>query len=146
MSGFILDGRYICINIRRTMWFSSWKLLKYVSRALFYFLGKSKHRIYILSFFLAKEVTNAISFTQLTIHVFLSGHVCYYFAGSGAIFTGDTLFSLSCGKLFEGTPQQVCFYWFANASIFMYIVVRYLKFWYLWFMFPTGLCNKLVLL
>jgi hydroxyacylglutathione hydrolase len=33
--------------------------------------------------------------------------VCYYFAASGAIFTGDTLFSLSCGKLFEGTPQQV---------------------------------------
>ncbi|XP_062193891.1 probable hydroxyacylglutathione hydrolase 2, chloroplastic isoform X1 [Phragmites australis] len=36
-----------------------------------------------------------------------SGHVCYYFAGSGAIFTGDTLFNLSCGKLFEGTPQQM---------------------------------------
>jgi len=56
MSGFILDGRYICINIRRTMWFSSWKLLKYVSRALFYFLGKSKHRIYILSFFWQKKL------------------------------------------------------------------------------------------
>ncbi|MBA0830753.1 hypothetical protein Goarm_015263 [Gossypium armourianum] len=24
-----------------------------------------------------------------------------------AIFTGDTLFSLSCGKLFEGTPEQM---------------------------------------
>jgi len=36
-----------------------------------------------------------------------TGHVCYYFAGSGAIFTGDTLFNLSCGKLFEGTPQQM---------------------------------------
>jgi glyoxylase-like metal-dependent hydrolase (beta-lactamase superfamily II) len=47
---------------------------------------------------------------SLFCHVFLSGHVCYYFAGSGAIFTGDTLFNLSCGKLFEGTPQQVCFY------------------------------------
>ena len=44
---------------------------------------------------------------SLTLHLFLSGHVCYYFAGSGAIFTGDTLFNLSCGKLFEGTPQQV---------------------------------------
>ncbi|KAI3943362.1 hypothetical protein MKW92_018346 [Papaver armeniacum] len=29
------------------------------------------------------------------------GHVSYYFPGSGAIFTGDTLFSLSCGKLFK---------------------------------------------
>lgn len=35
------------------------------------------------------------------------GHVSFYFAGSGAIFTGDTLFSLSCGKLFEGTPQEM---------------------------------------
>ncbi|KAL5156757.1 putative hydroxyacylglutathione hydrolase 2, chloroplastic [Glycine soja] len=35
------------------------------------------------------------------------GHISFYFPGSGAIFTGDTLFSLSCGKLFEGTPQQM---------------------------------------
>ncbi|RVW20732.1 Hydroxyacylglutathione hydrolase 2, mitochondrial [Vitis vinifera] len=30
---------------------------------------------------------------------FLTGHISFYFPGSGAIFTGDTLFSLSCGKL-----------------------------------------------
>lgn len=35
------------------------------------------------------------------------GHISFYFPGSGAIFTGDTLFSLSCGKLFEGTPDQM---------------------------------------
>ncbi|KAJ4968267.1 hypothetical protein NE237_014968 [Protea cynaroides] len=35
------------------------------------------------------------------------GHISYYFPGSGTIFTGDTLFSLSCGKLFEGTPEQM---------------------------------------
>nr|DAD25218.1 TPA_asm: hypothetical protein HUJ06_026682 [Nelumbo nucifera] len=35
------------------------------------------------------------------------GHISYHFPGSGAIFTGDTLFSLSCGKLFEGTPEQM---------------------------------------
>ncbi|OVA08769.1 Beta-lactamase-like [Macleaya cordata] len=34
-------------------------------------------------------------------------HVSYYFPGCGAIFAGDTLFSLSCGKLFEGTPEQM---------------------------------------
>ena len=39
------------------------------------------------------------------------GHISFYFPGSGAIFTGDTLFSLSCGKLFEGTPEQVNFDW-----------------------------------
>ncbi|KAK9288835.1 hypothetical protein L1049_017300 [Liquidambar formosana] len=35
------------------------------------------------------------------------GHISFYFPGSRAIFTGDTLFSLSCGKLFEGTPEQM---------------------------------------
>lgn len=35
------------------------------------------------------------------------GHISYYFPGCGAIFTGDTLFSLSCGKLFEGTPEEM---------------------------------------
>ncbi|EPS61821.1 hypothetical protein M569_12972, partial [Genlisea aurea] len=35
------------------------------------------------------------------------GHVVFYFPGSNSIFTGDTLFSLSCGKLFEGTPEQM---------------------------------------
>jgi len=35
------------------------------------------------------------------------GHISFYFPGARAIFTGDTLFSLSCGKLFEGTPEQV---------------------------------------
>ncbi|KAH7300345.1 hypothetical protein KP509_24G057400 [Ceratopteris richardii] len=35
------------------------------------------------------------------------GHVCFYFSNLKAIFTGDTLFSLSCGKLFEGTAQQM---------------------------------------
>ncbi|CAJ2661027.1 hydroxyacylglutathione hydrolase 2, mitochondrial-like isoform X1 [Trifolium pratense] len=35
------------------------------------------------------------------------GHISFYFPGSGTIFTGDTLFSLSCGKLFEGSPEQM---------------------------------------
>ncbi|KAL3506762.1 hypothetical protein ACH5RR_032144 [Cinchona calisaya] len=35
------------------------------------------------------------------------GHISFYFPGSKSIFTGDTLFSLSCGKLFEGTPDQM---------------------------------------
>ncbi|KAE8694887.1 putative hydroxyacylglutathione hydrolase 2, chloroplast [Hibiscus syriacus] len=35
------------------------------------------------------------------------GHISFYFPGSRAIFTGDTLFSLSCGKLLEGTPEQM---------------------------------------
>ncbi|GER05765.1 hydroxyacylglutathione hydrolase [Iodidimonas muriae] len=36
-----------------------------------------------------------------------SGHVAYYFADQKALFCGDTLFSLGCGRLFEGTPEQM---------------------------------------
>ena len=35
------------------------------------------------------------------------GHIAYWFAGSDALFCGDTLFALGCGRLFEGTPQQM---------------------------------------
>ena len=33
------------------------------------------------------------------------GHISYYFAKESLIFCGDTLFSLGCGRLFEGTPN-----------------------------------------
>ncbi len=35
------------------------------------------------------------------------GHIAYWFAGSDALFCGDTLFLLGCGRLFEGTPAQM---------------------------------------
>ena len=35
------------------------------------------------------------------------GHIAYWFEGSRALFCGDTLFALGCGRLFEGTPQQM---------------------------------------
>jgi len=35
------------------------------------------------------------------------GHVVYYFAAAGIVFVGDTLFSMGCGRLFEGTPEQM---------------------------------------
>jgi hydroxyacylglutathione hydrolase len=35
------------------------------------------------------------------------GHIAYWFAEARALFCGDTLFSLGCGRLFEGTPQQM---------------------------------------
>lgn len=34
-----------------------------------------------------------------------AGHIAYY--GNGALFPGDTLFSAGCGRLFEGTPEQM---------------------------------------
>ena len=36
-----------------------------------------------------------------------TGHIAYYFESAGKAFVGDTLFVLGCGRLFEGTPQQM---------------------------------------
>ena len=36
-----------------------------------------------------------------------SGHVAYYFESAGVAFVGDTLFALGCGRLFEGSPEQM---------------------------------------
>ncbi len=36
-----------------------------------------------------------------------SGHISYWFAEAKALFCADTLFSLGCGRLFEGTPAQM---------------------------------------
>jgi hydroxyacylglutathione hydrolase len=35
------------------------------------------------------------------------GHIAYFDAADHAAFVGDTLFALGCGRLFEGTPQQM---------------------------------------
>ena len=35
------------------------------------------------------------------------GHISFYFFNEKLIFTGDTLFSLGCGKIFEGTYEQM---------------------------------------
>ncbi len=34
-------------------------------------------------------------------------HICYLFEADGLAFVGDTLFSMGCGRLFEGTPAQM---------------------------------------
>jgi hydroxyacylglutathione hydrolase len=35
------------------------------------------------------------------------GHIAYYDAADHIAFVGDTLFALGCGRLFEGTPEQM---------------------------------------
>ncbi len=35
------------------------------------------------------------------------GHMAFWFEESGALFCGDTLFTLGCGRLFEGTAQEM---------------------------------------
>ena len=34
-------------------------------------------------------------------------HVAYYFPDEGWLFSGDTLFAAGCGRIFEGTPEQM---------------------------------------
>jgi hydroxyacylglutathione hydrolase len=35
------------------------------------------------------------------------GHIAFWFKESDALFCGDTLFAMGCGRLFEGTPAQM---------------------------------------
>ena len=35
------------------------------------------------------------------------GHISFFFPSVPALFSGDTLFSLGCGRLLEGTPQEM---------------------------------------
>jgi hydroxyacylglutathione hydrolase len=35
------------------------------------------------------------------------GHITYFDAADEIAFVGDTLFALGCGRLFEGTPEQM---------------------------------------
>lgn len=35
------------------------------------------------------------------------GHVAYYFPDAGALFSADSLMVMGCGRLFEGTPEQM---------------------------------------
>jgi hydroxyacylglutathione hydrolase len=41
-----------------------------------------------------------------------AGHIAYYFGDDAALFIGDTLFAMGCGRLFEGTAEQM----FANMT------------------------------
>jgi len=49
----------------------------------------------------------AHSFSVIETPGHTTGHVAYWCEGSGLIFVGDTLFSLGCGRLFEGTAAQM---------------------------------------
>ena len=35
------------------------------------------------------------------------GHIAYWFAGAKALFSADSLMVMGCGRLFEGTPEQM---------------------------------------
>ncbi|MDC0433380.1 hydroxyacylglutathione hydrolase [Pelagibacteraceae bacterium] len=48
-----------------------------------------------------------LNFTTIFIPGHTKGHVAFYFKKERVVFTGDTLFSLGCGRVFEGTYKQM---------------------------------------
>jgi len=52
------------------------------------------------------KIGNA-SFEVIFIPGHTKGHIAFYFKNEKIIFTGDTLFSLGCGRIFEGTYEQM---------------------------------------
>ena len=56
-----------------------------------------------------KEIWKDQNFEFQTFHIpgHTSGHICYYFFKEKLLFTGDTLFSLGCGRIFEGTYEEM---------------------------------------
>ena len=55
------------------------------------------------------QVWKKDNFEAKIIHIpgHTTGHIGFYFFNEKIIFTGDTLFSLGCGKIFEGTYKQM---------------------------------------
>ncbi len=55
------------------------------------------------------QIWIAENFRSKIIHIpgHTSGHICFFFYEAGIAFTGDTLFSLGCGKIFEGTYKEM---------------------------------------
>ena len=55
------------------------------------------------------QIWRAENFVSKIIHTpgHTSGHICFHFFKEKLIFTGDTLFSLGCGRIFEGTYEEM---------------------------------------
>jgi len=43
----------------------------------------------------------------LSVPAHTAGHIAYHFAQDDVIFVGDTMFAMGCGRLFEGTAEQM---------------------------------------
>ena len=56
-----------------------------------------------------QEIWSRDSFVAKIFHIpgHTLGHICFYFFNEKILFTGDTLFSLGCGRIFEGSYKQM---------------------------------------
>ena len=81
---------------------------KYNSKILGFYNDKT--RIQELIFFFEEKQVEKIGnfeFKVIFIPGHTSGHIAYYFEKQKVIFSGDTLFSLGCGRVFEGTHKEM---------------------------------------
>ena len=81
---------------------------KYNSKILGYYLDKD--RIPGIDIFLKENQIQQIGklkFKVIFIPGHTKGHVAFYFKKEKIVFTGDTLFSLGCGRIFEGTHKEM---------------------------------------
>ena len=55
------------------------------------------------------EIWKSENFEFKIIHIpgHTKGHICFYSRKENIVFTGDTLFSLGCGRIFEGTKEEM---------------------------------------
>jgi hydroxyacylglutathione hydrolase len=55
------------------------------------------------------EILPVLGFNAKVLHVpgHTLGHIAYWFEADKAAFCGDTLFAMGCGRLFEGTAEQM---------------------------------------
>ncbi len=51
--------------------------------------------------------TGAVEFDVLAVPGHTATHIAFYAASMGWLFCGDTLFSVGCGRLFEGTAEEM---------------------------------------
>ncbi len=81
---------------------------KYNSKILGY--DSDKNRIPGIDIFLKenqKQKIGSLEFEVIFIPGHTKGHIAFFFRKEKIAFTGDTLFSLGCGRVFEGTHEEM---------------------------------------
>ena len=88
---------------------STGEYLKLIVKELFPILRKENLTNRIDIFVENNQTWKGEDFETKIIHVpgHTSGHICFYFVKDKIAFTGDTLFSLGCGRIFEGAYEQM---------------------------------------
>lgn len=75
-------------------------------------VGPAKEAKIIKHLDILLDGTSEFSFGGENVQIFetpghTNGHICFYFPESSFLLAGDTLFSMGCGRLLEGTPEEM---------------------------------------